>query len=630
MLLLEVEENVIGGIEKITVKDDGDGIRPPIADAGFSQLGSSWKKSANHTVSQKRKLHGKDGKGRFRAFALGNQVRWDTCYMEGSDTYAYGINGNKDNLKLFRISAPVKISNGIVGTEVGITAIRDSCNILHNIKQVSRKLTEEFALYLKDYRSVSIKFRGELLDPSSVISNHSKYLLRDLFIPGGRINAVVEIVEWSATKERKICLCNEDGFTLCELEAGIRPGKEFNFAIYVCSDHLRELHKENRLVLYDSEPSLKIILEKVRDTARTHFREKKSEAAKMLVQQWKEEGIYPYVDDSDIINRARRQVFDICAFNIHEFLADFRDGDSMSRKFTFRMLKQALEDSPGELQKILNEVLCLPENKQKELAELLNKTTLSAIIEACALVAQRIEFLKGLEELLFDERSKKELLERSQLHKILEEETWIFGEEYSLTSSDETLTTVLKKHLKELRPEGSVDQVLREDGSRAVIDLMLARSIPCHHKNKREYLVIELKRPSQKIDLKVKGQIESYALAVSDDERFDKNNVSWTFIAVSNDMSDKALKTIDQEDKPYGVFHNQDNVQIGLATWAEILQKSRTRLELYREKLDYEATADDGLELLRTRYEKYMPSATQDEAEPSASQDEAEPSIVIE
>jgi hypothetical protein len=97
------------------------------------------------------------------------------------------------------------------------------------------------------------------------------------------------------------------------------------------------------------------------------------------------------------------------------------------------MLKQAVEKSPEEVQLIMNEVLGLPKHKQEEPAKLLRRTTLSAVISAAKTVADRLEVLTGLEALLFDLDLKKHFKERSQLHKILEENTWIFGEQFALT-----------------------------------------------------------------------------------------------------------------------------------------------------------------------------------------------------
>ena len=56
-------------------------------------------------------------------------------------------------------------------------------------------------------------------------------------------------------------------------------------------------------------------------------------------------------------------------------------------------------------------------------------------------VADRIDFIHGLNALLFDKVTKKKMLERRQLHRILANETWVFGEEWSLTGDDERLHT---------------------------------------------------------------------------------------------------------------------------------------------------------------------------------------------
>ena len=101
------------------------------------------------------------------------------------------------------------------------------------------------------------------------------------------------------------------------------------------------------------------------------------------------------------------------------------------------MLRQAIENSPEELQLILGEVLKLPKRKQEELAELLRDVSLSAIISAAKIVADRLKFLTGLESILFDTESKKRLKERSQLHRIIAQNCWLFGEEYNLSVDDQ-------------------------------------------------------------------------------------------------------------------------------------------------------------------------------------------------
>src|SRR5687768_4958478 len=70
---VQTERNGLGGLDLIRVTDNGRGISLGEAQAGFKNLGGSWKKSSRRTKSG-RVLHGKDGQGRYKAFALGNSV----------------------------------------------------------------------------------------------------------------------------------------------------------------------------------------------------------------------------------------------------------------------------------------------------------------------------------------------------------------------------------------------------------------------------------------------------------------------------------------------------------------------------------------------------------------------------
>jgi hypothetical protein len=84
------------------------------------------------------------------------------------------------------------------------------------------------------------------------------------------------------------------------------------------------------------------------------------------------------------------------------------------------------------------------------------------------------------------------------LHKILEREAWLFGDEWTLTASDETLRRVLVKHLRLLGEDAVYADVMprsQADGKLLIPDLVLSGSASSFSKS-REYLVVELKRPS--------------------------------------------------------------------------------------------------------------------------------------
>ncbi|REG49096.1 histidine kinase/DNA gyrase B/HSP90-like ATPase [Paraburkholderia sp. BL6669N2] len=614
-----VTDNDLGNPVSIEVVDNGLGITFEDAERTFGSLGGSWKREHRVTARSNKKMHGRNGKGRFKAFALGHEVVWDSVYLGNNDTpLHFVISGRSDRLQDFEIgkvrSAPMSRSRG---TRVRIDSLPEPFGVLSSDGSANRQLAETFALYLRNYPATEIIYRGERIDPASVQKSHETVRLPAFIAAdGSEITAVLDIVEWSfSKKERRICLCDSEGFALHEVEAGVRPGTEFNFTAYIRSDYIAKLNHDNGLALDELDPDLRRLAESARGALRSHFRRRKAEAASELVQQWKDEGVYPFTGDAaGSLETARREVFDICALNVHQYLDSFREGRPKDRQFTLRMLKAALDENPESLKRILSDVLELPKEKQTELADLLQYTTLSSIIEASKMVADRLQFLTGFQELLFRPDTKKSLRERTQLHRMLENETWLFGEEYLLTSSDENLNTVLRKHLAKLRPPEKGTRrraapVVRDDGTQAVIDLLLAREVPAYAQTRREFLVVELKRPSQKIDLEVASQIQSYALTVASDERFDVRNTHWTFIAISNEMSPEAARTVRQQGKPYGFFHQEDNLRIGLATWAEVIAASRARLEAFRSRLDYTATTDQGVALLHSKYARYLPES---------------------
>ena len=59
------------GLNKTIVRDNGHGIPFDDAPKLFTRLGGSWKKPGEQTKTKKRMLHGYEGRGWFKVFALG-------------------------------------------------------------------------------------------------------------------------------------------------------------------------------------------------------------------------------------------------------------------------------------------------------------------------------------------------------------------------------------------------------------------------------------------------------------------------------------------------------------------------------------------------------------------------------
>jgi hypothetical protein len=341
---------------------------------------------------------------------------------------------------------------------------------------------------------------------------------------------------------------------------------------------------------------------------KAYFRSRAAERARSVVDEWKAENVYPYEGEAKSpLEDAERKVFEIVAVTASDYMPDFQTAPPKNKAFHLRMLRTAIEKSPQELQIILNEVLGLPKRKQEELAGLLQETSLSAIINAAKIVSDRLKFLVGLEMILFDRGMKARLKERSQLHQILTDNTWIFGEEYNLSVSDRSLTEVLRKHHQFLGDDIVIDYPVKHiSKERGIVDLMLSRAIRRHRADEIEHLVVELKAPRVRIGKDEVNQIEEYAFSVMEDERFKRNNIRWTFWVISDDMTAFAERRLLENEQQAGTIYRKDNCVIAIKSWSQVIEGNRARLQFFQEKLEHQVGDQAALKHLQEKYQKFL------------------------
>ncbi len=362
------------------------------------------------------------------------------------------------------------------------------------------------------------------------------------------------------------------------------------------------------------------LIEIAKDKLRDHFGHREVVRSREKIQEWQNANIYPFEGSaSDPIERNERQVFDVVALNLSDYSNDFDKAPLKQRKLILQLLKAAIENGNPDIPLILGQVLDLPKETLDDLVDLLRKTSLTSVINAAKDVTNRLDFLTALQMLIFGKVSKKQLLERSQLHKIISQETWIFGEQFNLINDDRDLTAVLNNHLKLLAddvelfdPDKKYTEqtapVVDAEGKTAIIDLMLSRRIPTPTDDERKHLIIELKRPSQPIDENVVSQIKKYAKAVALDERFASSKVEWDFLAVSNTMTPGAKLDARQKDKPLGLIFDLDEpkIRVWCKTWGEIIDEAQGRLTFYKRGLEYQANDAEAISYLKKINPNYL------------------------
>ena len=618
------EENDLGVMSRIIVRDNGTGIEHRRAPELFGSLGGSWKRSGA-TTTEGRFLHGQDGRGRFKVFSLGRFAEWDVTFQKEGRLSSFTVTMAETRLKEVTISDE---ADAALGTPRGVTL---TISELHkDFRSFTsdgglQELTEVFALYLAAYKHVAISVSGVKIDPSGAIASQGGVNLTDIVEDGTHYPVRLDIIEWRSATNRTLYLCNDKGFPLTLVERRFHVGS-FQFSAYVKSAYIAKLQNEGTLELAEMNPLVLAVADEAQAAIKDYFRDRAAQEARTVVEEWKETQVYPYQGDAKTrIEEVERQVFDIVAVNVAQYLPDFSTVAKANKALHLRLLRQAIEKSPEELQLILGEVLKLPKRKQEELAELLKDVSLSAIISAAKLVADRLRFLTGLEAILFDAESKKRLKERSQLHRIIAQNCWLFGEEYNLSVDDKSLTEVLRKHRAILGDDTVIDEPVKHvSKERGIVDLVLSRAIKRHKADEVTHLVVELKAPRVKIDKKEITQTEEYAISVMKDERFRGVKTTWVFWAISNDYGDYAEYRMKQSSGNYDKIHEADNVSIWVKTWAQVLDENRARMQFFQERLEYEADKGASLSHLQEHYAKFLQGVFVDDVRDAAVEAEAE------
>jgi hypothetical protein len=605
------KKNFGDGIEGVSVTDNGHGIEHAEAVTSFGSLGGSWKKRTRLSLNEGRVLHGQEGKGRFKAFCLGNAIAWHSVYKKNGTAKEFRIVGKRPALNLFEVTDAKDSNKTKTGTIVEISDVRDGVSTLDDPQKVADELARRLAIYLRMYPLVRIDIEGIAVNPSRVEAHTAVYRLPDIIVNDGRtFEAKLNIIEWTVPTERALYFCDASGFAKEQRLPGIQA-RGWNFTAYLASDLVPDLEERGGFALQELHPDYVKLMDVAKRQMREHFTRRDAELAASIVEGWKSDGVYPYGGNpKDLIEQTERQVFDVVAIQLSEALPGFEETDTTSKKFSMRLLKQAIEKSPEEVQAIFSEVLGLSQEKQADLAELLKRTSLASIISAAKLLAGRLDFLRGLELLLFDPISKQQLKERTQLHKILEDHTWLWGEEFALSASDQSLNDVLVAHLSLLGKRSDDDAIVfREDGSRGIVDLMLSRLIPQARAEEREHLVVELKRPTVPISRDVITQAQSYADAVADDPRFKDTTTKWVFWVVSNKMNDSGRKQATQANRPRGLCYESEtgHIKVWAKTWGEIIRANKARMEFFQQRLEYRVNDQSALDMLRRMHSKYLP-----------------------
>ena len=602
-------------VEHITVTDDGHGMDYATAENAFETIGGSDKKQRSRSKDG-RVLHGKEGKGRFKVYALGNLITYKSIYQANGTAKLFEIKLDRNKIKSPVIGdlKTLKKGTGKPGVTVEINNVDDK-NAHALFKNGIKQLEEKFAVYYMSYPTFKVSINERQLDFEAYIKNkHEEEITFEVEQKDGTILKIpfkYKVIEWERTCEKKMYLCSKAGISFQETDLKIRTGG-YQITIHILSDYIEELHRKNDLQVVELNETLNDAINLGRNIGRKYIRNRKHEEAKGFIQELKNDGIYPFPASKpeDQVEAAERQVFDIVALQLNEYMPDFSGQEKKSKQLTLKLIKEVLISDTTGLQTILEEVIKLPEDKRADLTEILDKTSLATVIDAMKEITDRLRIVHELRTLIFDKEIKDKVLERKHLHKIVRNETWIFGDDYTYGADDVTLKNVLKAYLKHLGRENFEEIVEDEDnkGLNDIPDVCLWKQYNSGRAGYHENLVIELKRPNKTVGVDELEQIKKYARAIAKDDRFPKEKTKWIFILLVTGMNDDAISECNQKDREFGHIDSKDNYEVYVKKWGDVLNEADARHQYLKEKLNYNITEDEeGISVLKKKYNEYLP-----------------------
>jgi hypothetical protein len=297
--------------------------------------------------------------------------------------------------------------------------------------------------------------------------------------------------------------------------------------------------------------------------------------------------------DGKPASKIQESLFQKAAFLV-ESQYKLLEKDNKIRGLIYSLIDKALSD--GNVQDIFDKILKLDQPTIEKFHDLLEKTELENVVQFASKVATHSEFLDFLHDLVYGEISKY-IKERSQLHKIVEKQLWIFGEQYNGTPclwSDRKIGGIFN----DIRNQTMVYEPTEEDENlikveskdlNDITDLFFTNE-KLTDDNCKEYMVVELKSPKCSIGQKEINQIDRYAFTIEKHDGLPSDKVKYKLILISSKLNDFTKSKLDSSFEKYRIpfmyeTKTKKRIEIYIYSWSDLIESNRKKLSYLSQQL---------------------------------------------
>lgn len=359
-------ENEMLGVDSITVADDGHGMVFDESDPNahpFMTLGDSAKHTVVHHSPEGRILHGRFGKGRLRALALGGVITWETVFAKGKTHQGYYIKATVGEASV-EVTRP-KATKKPTGTRATVTLVSEKGNTL-DLHDVCLRFSQIFSEHLINYPDITISVQGERLDPAELIRGRHELGEYDTsFTTGDQVGWNLRATQWRdrvSDAKGRLYLCDDRKVVIAEYELGLRGAEDYTF--YLDCARTRDWEADGMIAMRDDAQE---VLNEARRAAHKFLRRSFKQRAQSLTEELIEQRIYPL---SSAASEADRKLFSQFALHVRQSVGSYEKMNLDNKRLLFKLMAELMHREPTALVEVLSNILKLSHEDRKSLETL--------------------------------------------------------------------------------------------------------------------------------------------------------------------------------------------------------------------------------------------------------------------
>jgi len=597
LIEIKYKANELGLIEHLSITDNGTGISIETIDSTFGHFLDSQK---SQSFSSSGFIKGKKGKGRYSFGLFCNSANWETTFEDKDGNFlSYNITILRNSLQKFKTSDKKASSNKKTGTKVEFIDIFDLFSQHLEELNFLEFLSSEFGWFLHLNEGFhAIQINGKPLVYESIIEDTEK---KNIEI--GKYNFNCSYIRWN----RKIgdryfyYFLNDKRKEVDRKHTSFNnKAIDFHHSVYIQSEYFNEFEKiqtESAELGFkrknQSDQTFKAVIKQLNkfliQKEKEFIRESK---AQDLIAEYHSNNIFPKFK-SHQYDKIRLKDLENVIKEIYCIQPRIFQGlKTDSSKTLVGFLNLLLDSEEREkVLEIISDIVTMSDEERTELAKVLRKTKFSKIIDISNLLIRRIDTVQVLKHLVFD--LEKFTNERDHIQKVIENNYWLFGEQYHLVSADKNFEVLLNNYLQMIENNKKVKNVIVDKKKKLKRpDIFICQQLSNSNladENIEENIIVELKRPSVTIGKYQFSQIEDYLRIIIEEPRFNSQLRFWKFYLVGKDVDEFIKDKYDSQKNKGKIFlvESVRNYEIYALKWDDLFQIFNNKHKHLISKLEY-------------------------------------------